>query len=386
MIDRPDHVSRLKRLLRDYPVVAILGARQVGKTTLARELAKSHRGPVTSFDLEDPATLARLQDPGYALGSLKGLVILDEIQRRPELFQILRVLADRRPIRARFLVLGSANPNLLRQSSESLAGRVAFYELPGLSLTEVPTEDLTRLWTRGGFPRSFLARDESASYEWRQNFIRTFVERDLPQLGVTIAADTMRRFWTMLAHHHAQLWNSSELARAFGVADKTVRGYLDRLCDALVIRQLAPWHENLAKRQVKSPKVYVRDTGLLHSLLGVPSYRELSGHPKVGASWEGFIIEQIICQLKLSPSECYFWRTYQGAELDLLVVQGNRRIGIEIKHSSAPQLSPSMRTAVSDLNLESLWVVHSGAESFPMTERIGAIAASGLAGQIAKLR
>jgi uncharacterized protein len=386
MIDRPEHLSRLKRLLRDYPVVAILGARQVGKTTLARELAKSNRGLVTSFDLEDPATLARLQDPGYALGSLKGLVILDEIQRRPELFQILRVLADRRPIRARFLVLGSANPGLLRQSSETLAGRVAFYELPGLSLTEVPTEDLTRLWTRGGFPRSFLARDESASYEWRQNFIRTFVERDLPQLGVTIAADTMRRFWTMLAHHHAQLWNSSELARAFGVADKTVRGYLDRLCDALVIRQLAPWHENLAKRQVKSPKVYVRDTGLLHSLLGIPGHRELSGHPKVGASWEGFIIEQIICQLKLAPSECYFWRTYQGAELDLLVVRGNRRIGFEIKHTSAPQLSPSMRAAVNDLNLETLSVVHSGADSFALSERIGAIAASGLAGQLAKLR
>jgi uncharacterized protein len=386
MIDRPDHVSSLKRLLRDYPVVAILGARQVGKTTLARELARSQRGSVTTFDLEDPATLARLQDPALALGSLKGLVILDEIQRRPELFQILRVLADRRPVRTRFLVLGSANPGLLRQSSESLAGRIAFHELPGLSLTEISAAGSAKLWLRGGFPRAFLARDDAASYEWRQNFIRTFVERDLPQLGVTIAADTMRRFWTMLAHHHAQLWNSSELARAFGVADKTVRGYLDRLCDALVIRQLAPWHENLAKRQVKSPKVFVRDTGLLHSLLGIPSQRDLAGHPKVGASWEGFIIEQIISQLRLHTSECYFWRTYQGAELDLLVVRGRQRIGFEIKHTSAPLLTPSMRNAVSDLELESLGVVHAGTESFAMADRINAIAVTDLVDTLVRMR
>jgi uncharacterized protein len=386
MIDRPDHVSSLKRLLRDYPVVAILGARQVGKTTLAQELSKSQRGSVTTFDLEDPAALARLQDPALALGSLKGLVILDEIQRRPDLFQILRVLADRRPVRTRFLVLGSANPGLLRQSSESLAGRIAFHELPGLSLTEISAAGSAKLWLRGGFPRAFLARDDAASYEWRQNFIRTFVERDLPQLGVTIAADTMRRFWTMLAHHHAQLWNSSELARAFGVADKTVRGYLDRLCDALVIRQLAPWHENLAKRQVKSPKVYVRDTGLLHSLLGIPSQRDLAGHPKVGASWEGFIIEQIISQLRLHTSECYFWRTYQGAELDLLVVRGRQRIGFEIKHASAPLLTTSMRNAVSDLELESLGVVHAGTESFAMTDRINAIAVTDLVDTLVRMR
>ena len=321
MIDRPNHVANIKRLLRDYPVVAILGARQIGKTTLAGELVKTHRGTATQFDLEDSTAVAKLQDPMLTLAPLKGLVVLDEIQRRPELFPALRVLADRRPIRTRFLVLGSASPTLLRQSSESLAGRIAFYELPGLSLTEVPKDDFSRLWVRGGFPRSFLARDEAASYEWRQNFIRTFVERDLPQLGVTIAAETARRFWTMLAHYHGQLWNSSELARAFGVADKTVRGYLDRLSDTLVIRQLAPWHENLGKRQVKSPKVYVRDTGLLHALLGIPSQQDLSGHPKIGASWEGFVIDQIIAQLRLNTSECYFWRTYQGAELDLLVVE-----------------------------------------------------------------
>jgi predicted AAA+ superfamily ATPase len=385
MIDRPDHLSNLKRLLRDYPVVAILGARQIGKTTLAGELARSRRGPVTTFDLEDTAALARLQDPALTLAPLKGLVVLDEIQRRPELFQTLRVLADRRPVRTRFLVLGSANPSLLRQSSETLAGRIAFYELPGLSLTEVAAADLSKLWLRGGFPRAFLARDDAASYEWRQNFIRTFVERDLPQLGVTIGAETMRRFWTMLAHHHAQLWNSSELARAFGVADKTVRGYLDRLCDALVIRQLSPWHENLAKRQVKSPKVYVRDAGLLHALLGVPTDRDLGGHPKLGASWEGFVIEQVITQLRLRPSECYFWRTYQGAELDLLVVRGRQRIGFEIKHTSAPLLTPSMRAAVNDLKLDSLSVVHAGADTFPMADRIKAVAATDLTGMLNKL-
>jgi uncharacterized protein len=386
VINRPDHISTLKRLLRDYPVVAILGARQIGKTTLAGELAKSQRGPVTTFDLEDPAALARLQDPALTLAPLKGLVVLDEIQRRPDLFQTLRVLADRRPVRTRFLVLGSANPSLLRQSSESLAGRIAFYELPGLSLTEVPTGDVSRLWVRGGFPRAFLARHDAASYEWRQNFIRTFVERDLPQLGISISAETMRRFWTMLAHHHAQLWNSSELARAFGVADKTVRGYLDRLCDALVIRQLAPWHENLAKRQVKSPKVYVRDAGLLHALLGIPTLRDLAGHPKIGASWEGFIIDQVITQLRLRDSECYFWRTYQGAELDLLVIRGRERMGFEIKHTSAPLPTPSMRTALNDLRLDSLGVVHAGLDSFAMSDRINAIAVTDLVGTLAKLR
>ncbi len=385
MIDRPNHLANITRLLRDYPVVAILGARQIGKTTLAGDLVRARRGPATHFDLEDPTAVAKLQDPMLTLAPLKGLVVLDEIQRRPELFAALRVLADRRPIRTRFLVLGSANPTLLRQSSESLAGRIAFYELPGLSLTEVPRDDFSKLWVRGGFPRSFLARDDAASYVWRQNFIRTFVERDLPQLGVTIAAETARRFWTMLAHYHGQLWNSSELARAFGVADKTVRGYLDRLSDTLVIRQLAPWHENLGKRQVKSPKVYVRDTGLLHTLLGIPSQQDLAGHPKIGASWEGFVIDQIITQLRLNTSEYYFWRTYQGAELDLLVVRGRKRIGFEIKHTSAPALTPSMHAALADLKLDSINVVHVGAHSFPMAKHIRAVGASDLADSLTSL-
>jgi hypothetical protein len=373
VIDRPAHLSHVRKLLRDYPVVALLGARQIGKTTLAAQLAATWRGPTTAFDLEDPTTLARLEDPMLALGPLKGLVVLDEIQRRPELFPALRVLADRRPTRTRFLVLGSASPALLRQSSESLAGRVGFHDLSGLSLTEIPRPALTSRWLRGGFPRSFLARDDATSFAWRRNFIRTFVERDLPQLGVTIAAETMRRFWTMLAHHHGQLWNSSELARAFGVTDKTIRAYLDRLTDALVIRQLQPWHENLGKRQVKAPKIYIRDSGLMHALLNLPTRNDLAAHPKVGASWEGFIVEEIITQLRLHASEYFFWRTYQQAELDLLVVRGRQRIGFEIKHATAPVLTPSMRVAMTDLKLDALHVVHAGTHSYPMADRISAV-------------
>jgi uncharacterized protein len=282
-------------------------------------------------------------------------------------------------------VLGSAHPALLRQSSESLAGRISFYDLPGLSLSEIPQTELTSRWLRGGFPRSFLARDDAASFEWRRQFIRTFVERDLPQLGITVAAETMRRFWTMLAHHHAQLWNSSELARAFGVTDKTIRSYLDRLSDALVIRQLPPWHENVAKRQVKSPKIYVRDSGLLHALLNIPTHDDLVAHPKVGASWEGFIVEEIITQLRLHTSECFFWRTYQGAELDLLVIRGRRRLGFEFKHASAPVITPSMRLAVTDLKLDALYVIHAGTHAYAMAERIRAVPAAQLTETLASL-
>jgi len=386
MIDRSGHLDTLGRLLRAHPIVALLGARQVGKTTLARALAARRSGETTRFDLEDPADLARLADPMLALSDLRGLVILDEVQRRPELFPVLRVLADRRPVRARFLVLGSANPALLRQGSESLAGRIAFHELPGLSLTEIPANQMPRLWIRGGFPRSFLARSESASYEWRQNFVRTFVERDLPQLGIGIGAETARRFWTMLAHHHGQLWNSSELGRAFGVADTTVRGYLDKLTDALVVRQLPSWHENLGKRQVKAPKAYVRDSGLLHTLLGVPTPRDLEGHPKIGASWEGFLIEQLIERLGARPSECFFWRTYQGAELDLLVIRGRQRLGFEIKRTTAPTVTPSMRGAMADLKLDSLTVVHAGKSSFPLAPGIVAESAGTITATTRPLR
>ncbi len=373
VIERRQHLKRITALLKQFPVVAILGARQVGKTTLAKEVMRARTPRSVHLDLENPSDRARLADPMLALEGLAGLVVLDEIQYRPEIFPVLRVLVDRRPLRARFLVLGSASPELLKQGSETLAGRIAFYELPGLSLEEVDARATSRLWVRGGFPRSFLARSDSASMTWRSEFIRTFVERDLPLLGVNVAADTMRRFWSMMAHRHAQLWNASEIGRSFGVADTTVRGYLDKLSGALVLRQLAPWHENLGKRQVKAPKIYVRDSGLLHALLNLPTQRDVESHPKLGASWEGFVIEQIIEMIGAQAKEVFFWRTHTGAELDLLYVRGRSRIGFEIKRTTAPGLTPSMRSALLDLRLETLTVVHAGRESYPLAENASAL-------------
>jgi predicted AAA+ superfamily ATPase len=386
MIARESHVRQVTSLLERFPVVAILGARQVGKTTLATDIMASIKAPSVRFDLENPADLARLAEPMLALEDLRGMIVLDEVQRRPEIFPALRVLADRRPVRARFLVLGSASPDLLKQTTETLAGRIAYYELPGFALREVGARHLNRLWVRGGFPRSFLSRSDAASMEWRREFVRTFIERDLPALGVNIAADTMRRFWTMLAHHHAQLWNASEIGRSFGVADTTVRGYLDRLTDALVVRQLKPWHENIGKRQVKAPKIYIRDSGLLHALLNLVSQRDIEGHPKLGASWEGYVISQIVQQLGVRSDEVHFWRTHTGAELDLLVVRGRLRIGFEVKRTAAPAITPSMRSAIKDLKLKSLTVVHAGTESFALAKNMQAVAAAAVTDEIAPLR
>jgi predicted AAA+ superfamily ATPase len=376
MNPRSSHVAAIRGLLRRHPVVAILGARQVGKSTLARLVARS--SSATFFDLEDDSHLARLADPLLALSSLRGLVVLDEVQRRPDLFPALRVLADRSRRPCRFLVLGSASPAVLRQSAETLAGRIAYHHLGGFDLSEVPARHDPRLWRRGGFPRSFLAVNDAASMEWRRGFIRTFVERDMPQLGMRVAADTMRRFWTMLAHYHAQTWNASEFARAFGVADTTVQHYLDLLTSALVVRQLQPWHENIGKRQVKSPKVYLSDSGLLHGLLNLPSQQDLESHPKVGASWEGFVIEQLIVHLRAEPEECFFWATQSGAELDLLVVRGRKRRGFEIKRTTAPAVTPSMCHALTDLKLDSLDVVHAGESTYPLHENIRAVACARL--------
>ena len=335
-----------------------------------------HKGPAERFDLEDPADLARLGDPHLALSGLRGLVVLDEVQRRPDLFPVLRVLADRRPRLARFLVLGSASPDLLRQTSETLAGRIAFHTLDGFDLGEVGIEPLDRLWLRGGFPESFLARSEPRSFAWRQSFIRTLVERDLPLLGVRVAAATMWRFWAMLAHYHGQVLNASELARAFGVTDKTVRHYLDLLAGALVVRQLLPWHENIGKRQVKAPKVFLRDSGLLHGLLDIRDRRDLERHPKVGASWEGFLLQQVTQHLGAAPEECYFWATHSGAELDLLWVRGRKRWGFEIKRTSAPTLTRSLRSTLEVLRLDRAFVVHAGDRTFPLHERVTALAAT----------
>jgi predicted AAA+ superfamily ATPase len=374
MIQRPEEVQKLLGLLKRHPVVAMLGARQVGKTTLARQVARKSPGPVTFLDLENPDELALLAEPMLTLAERRGLVVLDEVQRRPDLFPILRVLVDRPRRPARFLLLGSASPDLLRQSSESLAGRIVYHELNGFALAEVGTKNFERLWLRGGFPRSYLARTLPASNQWRREFIRTFLERDLPQLGITVGAATLRRFWMMVAHYHAQIWNASEFGRSFGVADHTARNYLDILTAALVVRQLQPWFENLSKRQVKAPKIYVRDSGLLHSLLNLPTLVDLKSHPKVGASWEGFAIEQIIHRLGANPEECCFWATHAGAELDLFVIRGRQRLGFEVKRTSAPVVTPSMRSALADLRLARLDVIHAGTKTFPLGPRLRAVA------------
>jgi uncharacterized protein len=376
MTKRTQEVRALLSLLKRYRVVGIIGARQVGKTTLARSLFKQLTGASVYFDLENPEHLARLADPMFALKGLKGLVVIDEIQRLPELFPVLRVLVDRPKAPARFLVLGSASPELLRQGSESLAGRIAYHELGGFSMEEVGIKNYRRLWLRGGFPRSYLASSEATSEEWRRRFIRTFLERDLPQLGITIRSTTMHRFWSMLAHYHGQVWNASEFGRSFGVADTTVRNYLDLLSSALVVRQLLPWHENLSKRQVKSPKVYIADSGLLHALLGIKTQGDLEMHPKIGASWEGFVIGQIVRLMGFRREDCFFWATHAGAELDLLAVRGRERLGFEVKLTSSPQVTPSMRSAISDLKLNRLYVIHSGEETYQIGKVIQALAFS----------
>ena len=378
MIRRVSHIRALLQRLSAFPVVAILGPRQIGKTTLARQVADEYRGPVQRLDLENPADLNRLlDDPVLVLEEMSGLVVIDEVQRRPDLFPVLRVLADRRPLPARFLVLGSASPELIRQSSESLAGRVHYYRLGGLGLEEVEYQ-MDRRWLRGGFPEAWLAEDDAAGFLWLDSFVRTFLERDLPELGVRVPAPALRRFWTMLGHWHGQVWKSSEFARSFGVADTTVRRYLDILSAALVVRQLQPWHENIAKRQVKAPKVYLHDSGVLHTLLGVETMDALNTHPKAGASWEGLIVEAIIDHLGLQDDQAHFWATHGGAELDLLLVRGAKRVGIEIKRTSAPKVTRSVRIAIDDLGLEEAVVVYAGHESYRLGERVRAVAAKRL--------
>jgi len=373
MIPRNAHRRAVARLLRERPAVLLLGARQVGKTTLAKEIAASWRRGAHRFDLEDDRDVARLADPFLALEPLRGLVVLDEVQRRPNLFPALRVLADRPRTPARFLLLGSASPALLQQSSETLAGRVAHYELSGFDLAEVGSPTRDRLWLRGGFPRSFAARTDAASYRWRDDFVHTFLARDLAALGISIPPATMERFWAMLAHYHGQVWNGSELARAFGVSHNVVRRYLAALESVFMVRSLKPWSANLKKRQVRTPKIYVRDSGLLHRLLDIRTTRELERHPKVGASWEGFVTECVLRALDVAPGSGYFWRTHTGAELDLLVQQGGRLRGFEIKRTTAPRLTRSMRSAMSDLDLSRLDVIHAGSDTFPLAAGVRAV-------------
>jgi uncharacterized protein len=369
MILRARLLNHLKSALRRSPAVSLLGPRQSGKTTLARALLTSDSE--NYFDLERPTSLRRLEDPETSLGELRGLVVIDEVQRRPDLFPILRVLIDRPRSPAKFLLLGNASPALLRQSSESLAGRIEVIETTGFSVEEVGQNRSARLWLRGGFPRSFIATSEPRSFTWREEFIRTFLEQDLPQLGIRIPSPQLNRFWTMLAHYHGQIWNAAEPARSLGLSQPTVRSYLDLMTSAYMIRQLQPWHENLSKRQVKAPKIYVRDSGLLHSLLGLRTRGNLLTHPKLGASWEGFAIEQLLHAME--PDQAYFWATHQGAELDLLLLGGSRRVGVEIKRGDAPSLTSSMRIALDDLRLNKLWIIYPGQQRYNLNERVTAI-------------
>jgi uncharacterized protein len=366
MVDRLALRHAIEERLRESPIVALLGPRQCGKTTMAREITASRS--TTYFDLEDPQSAARLAEPMTALAPLRGLVVIDEVQHAPALFPVLRVLADRPRRPARFLLLGSASAPLAADTSESLAGRVAFVEMSGFTLDEIGAASMRRLWLRGGFPRSYLARNSAASMRWREDFMRTFLERDLPQLGARAPVATYRRFWTMLAHTHGNLLNASDIGRSLGESHTSIRRHLDTLCGALVVRQLTPWFENLAKRQVRSPKVYIRDSGLLHTLLGLESFGALEGHPKLGASFEGFVVEHVVA--RVGERNAFFWATPAGAELDLLVHVGGRRFGIEIKYADAPRLTRSMHVALEDLKLEGLFVVPPAGEPYPLAERI----------------
>jgi predicted AAA+ superfamily ATPase len=375
VIARPHLLSTLRAALRRSPVVALIGPRQCGKTTAARWVVPP--GSPNYFDLEDPASLARLDEPMTALRPLAGIVAIDEVQRRPDLFPILRVLADRRPLRARFLILGSASPALLRQSSETLAGRLETIALGGFRLDELGERALARHWRRGGFPPAFLARSEADSVQWRRQLIQTFLERDLPQLGVRIPAAALLRFWTMVAHYHGSIWNAAEPARSLGVSEPTVRQYLALMTGLFMVRQLPPWHENLGKRQVKAPKAYVRDSGLLHQLLGIRTERDLVAHPKSGASWEGYALEET---LKLAePDQACFWATHTGAELDLLLFKDGRRYGVEMKRQDAPRLTPSMRVALEDLRLDHLTVLYPGSRAYSLADRVSVLPLKSLA-------
>ena len=380
-IPRRELVERVRLALGRNPVTALIGPRQCGKTTLARQLAAQQ--PTEYFDLEAPSDLERLAHPMTALEPLKGLVVIDEVQRKPELFPVLRVLSDRRSRLARFLLLGSASPDLIRESSESLAGRVEFVDMAGFNLDETGADSLRTLWWRGGFPRSFLAESDAASRAWRENFIQTFLERDIRMFGVQVPPMTLRRLWQMLAHYHGQIWNASDVSRSLGEAHTTVKRHLDILTGALMVRQLPPWFENLGKRQVKSPKVYLRDSGVLHELLGVDSFARLEGHPKLGASWEGFVIEEVL--RVTGDRQAYFWGTHSGHELDLLVFVNGRRLGVEVKYGDAVSMTPSMRVALADLELERLWVVHPGRQSYPLAPKAEAVSIGEVRERLAKL-
>ncbi len=369
MINRAALINAIQVGLDRSRVVALIGPRQSGKTTLAREFVPADS--LNYFDLEDPTSLVRLEEPMTALRDLNGIVVIDEIQRKPELFPILRVLSDRDPLPAKFLILGSASPELIRDCSESLAGRVETISIGGFCLSELGAEALMPHWLRGGFPLSYLAGSDQDSLTWRKNFVQTFLERDLPQLGIRLPAATMLRFWTMLSHYHGQVWNSAEPARSLGVSEPTIRRYLEIIEGFFLVRCLQPWHTNIKKRQVKSPKYYVRDSGMLHYLLGISTQVELESHPKLGSSWEGYAIEETL--KAVNPDQAYFWATHGGAELDLLFVKDGRQFAVECKRVDAPRLTASMRSAIRDLSLEHLTVLYPGSLCYQLAEQVTAV-------------
>jgi predicted AAA+ superfamily ATPase len=375
MLPRPELESAVRRALARSRGVVLIGPRQAGKSTLAQRFV--HRDSPNYFDLELPVSAGRLAQPVQVLEHLQGLVVIDEVQREPELFPLLRVLMDRSNEPGQYLLLGSASPNLSRQAGESLLGRVEIVQVGGFDLQEVTAQGgwdkhiVNQLWLRGGFPRSYVAASDQDSFIWRQNALALHVHNDLPQFGMNVAAPLMLRFWSLLAHYHGQIWSAADPAGSLGVSQPTVRRYLDILTQTMMVRQLQPWHENLGKRQVKAPKIYFRDTGLLHALFGIRSLPELLTHPKSGASWEGFALEQVLRIAK--PDQAWFWSTYQGAELDLLMMRGQRRIGVEFKRADVPKVSPSMRIAIDDLKLDALYVIYPGEHRFRMADGIEAV-------------
>jgi predicted AAA+ superfamily ATPase len=364
MIERKNNLQAVQKLVDLFPVTAILGARQIGKTTLARLIRADHY-----YDLENPKDLSLFDNPQTLLERLKGLVVIDEIQCKAELFSLLRYLVDTYP-QTRYLILGSASRDLIRQSSESLAGRIGYHQLGGLDLKDVGNDNIERLWLGGGFPKAYTAKDIAMAQIWLENYITTFLERDIPQLGISIAAQTLRRFWMMLCHYHGQIINYAEMATSFGVSDHTIRRYIEILCGTFMVRTLQPWHENVGKRQVKRPKVYVRDSGLFHCLMAISSMESLLSHPKLGASWEGFAMEMAVRAIGKQDNEIFFWKAHNGPEVDLYWLAHGKNWAVEFKFSDAPGMTASMKTAIEVLNLEHLWVIYPGDKRYPLHPKI----------------
>jgi uncharacterized protein len=376
-IQRTPEIELLKRLLRNNPIVAILGPRQCGKTTLSRQFSSQWSKNVTVFDLENPLDAQRLQEPLLALENIEGLIIIDEIQRSPDLFPVLRVLADRQK-KTKYLVLGSASRDLIRQSSESLAGRISYAEIGGFSLRLLGAVKAEKLWIRGTFPRSFLAASETASYQWRQDFIATFLERDIPQLGITIPAKSLGRFWKMLAHYHGQIFNASEIGKSLSISDHTAQRYLDLLSGTFMVRQLRPWFYNTKKRIIKRPKVYFRDSGILHALFTLEGKKDVFSHPKLGASWEGFALEETIKAAGLKEDEAFFWGVHAAGEIDLVFQKKGELYGVKVKYGQAPNLTQSMSSALKELSMKRLWIIYPGKESYPLDRKVTVLSLSDL--------